>query len=357
MERNTLIIADDIRINRKMLRIIFEEQFTILEAADGEETIQFLEEKADEIVLIFLDLMMPKKTGIDVLHYMKDRNLMETIPVIMITGESSAESDVEAYELGVSDIIYKPFDEHIVMRRTMNIIELFEHRMDIEKKLESRTEELKNSREKLKKNNEFLVNALSSVVEFRSSEAGGHIERVQLFTKLILKQLQELYKEYELTDEQIDLISSAAALHDLGKIAISDTILMKPGKLTASEFEEIKKHTTIGCELLANFKQEDSDFYRYCYDICRYHHERYDGNGYPDGLAGEDIPIWAQVVSIVDVFDALVSRRVYKAPIAFDEAIRMIHAGECGEFSPKIIDCFDMVKLDLLNATNNRLDL
>ena len=150
------------------------------------------------------------------------------------------------------------------------------------------------------------------------------------------------------------MIINASALHDLGKIAIPDTILLKPGRLTPSEFEEMKKHTLYGCELLEKFKQEDSEFYQYCYDICRYHHERYDGNGYPDKLAGEDIPIWAQVVSIVDVYDALVSQRVYKAPYAFEEAVRMIHDGECGEFSPKIMACFDAVKLELLKATEGK---
>lgn len=354
MERNTLLIADDIRINRKLLKVIFNEQYTILEAADGEEAIQILEEKGDEIALLFLDLQMPKKNGLEVMKYMKEKGIDDTIPVIMITGESSTESDVEAYELGVSDIIYKPFDEHVVMRRTMNIIELYQHRISIEKELDKRTQELHASKIKLQKSNEFLVNALSSVVEFRSLESGEHIQRVKYFSGIILKQLQEMYPEYKLTDEQIDLIMNASALHDLGKIAIPDTILLKPGRLTESEFEVMKTHSIAGCELLERFKQEDSEFYHYCYDICRHHHERYDGGGYPDHLVGEDISIWAQVVSIVDVFDALVSRRVYKAAYSFEEAVRMIHAGECGEFSPKILECFDAAKLDLLTAIENK---
>lgn len=354
MERNTLLIADDIRINRKLLKVIFNEQYEILEAADGEETIKLLEENADKLALLFLDLQMPKKNGLEVLTFMAEAGLKETIPVIMITGESSMESDIQAYDLGVSDIIYKPFDEHVVMRRAMNVIELYKHRISIEEELDKRTRELSESREKLQKSNEFLVNALSSVVEFRSLESGEHIQRVKYFTGMMLRQLQVLFEEYGLTDEQVELIINASALHDLGKIAIPDTILLKPGRLTTDEFEEMKKHTIYGCELLERFKQEDSEFYQYCYDICRYHHERYDGNGYPDKLAGEDIPIWAQVVSIVDVYDALVSRRVYKAPYAFEEAVRMIHEGECGEFSPKIMACFDAVKLELLKATEGR---
>lgn len=344
LEKKTILIADDAEINRGILRLIFEEQFDILEAQDGEQAIELLEAQHDKIVLLFLDLMMPIKTGLDVIEYMRDQGYMDTIPVIMITGEATAETDVKAYEYGVSDIIYKPFEARVVMRRTINILELFENRLNMEKKLEERTKELIASREKLERSNEFLVNALSSVVEFRSLESGEHIKRVRYFTRIILNCLMKFYPEYGLTKDQIDLIVNASALHDIGKIAIPDSILLKPAKLTPAEFEEMKKHTIYGCNLLEHFKQDESDFYKYCYDICRHHHERYDGKGYPDGLEGENIPIWAQVVSIVDVYDALVSKRVYKTPYAADTAVSMIHNGECGTFSPKILDCFDRVK-------------
>lgn len=354
MEEHIILIADDVEINRKMLSFIFEEQYEILEAADGVETIDLIEKYGETLSLIFLDLMMPNKSGLDVLEYMSEKGYISSIPVIMITGEATAESEVKAYEYGVSDIIYKPFEPKVVMRRAQNIIELFQNRRDIEEKLERRTRQLRESREKLERSNEFLVNALSSVVEFRSLESGEHIQRVKYFTKIILKYVKAEYPEYELTDESVNLITNASALHDLGKIAIPDSILLKPGKLTKEEFEEMKKHTTYGCELLENFKQEDNEFYRYCYDICRYHHERYDGNGYPDKLVGEDIPIWAQVVSIVDVYDALVSKRVYKAAYAVEEAVRMIKDDECGVFSPKILDCFEMAKSEFFRATEEK---
>lgn len=353
MEKKTIMIADDAEINRDILKMIFEEQFTILEATDGEQAIQMLDEHDDEIVMLFLDLIMPQKTGLEVMEHMQEKGYMGNIPVIMITGEATPDTDLKAYEYGASDIIYKPFIPKIVMRRTMNILELFEHRKHMERKLEKRTRELMLSREKLEKSNEFLVNALSSVVEFRSLESGEHIKRVRYFTKIILNYVRKEYPEYHLTKDQVDLIVNASALHDLGKIAIPDKILLKPGKLDQEEFEEMKKHTTYGCELLENFKQDEgeSEFYRYCYDICRYHHERYDGKGYPDQLKGEEIPIWAQVVSIVDVYDALVSKRVYKSAYAAEEAVRMIHDGECGVFSPKIISCFDLAKVDLYKAS------
>lgn len=351
-EKKTILITDDAEINREMLKLIFEEQFHTLEAEDGEQAIRILDEQHDKIVMVFLDLIMPGMSGLEVMEYMQQKGYMTTIPVIMITGEATNETDLKAYEYGASDIIYKPFESRVVMRRAINIMELFENRINIEKKLEERTQQLMESREKLEKSNEFLINALSSIVEFRSLESGEHIRRVKQFTRIILNYLSKYHPEYELDKEKIDLIVNASALHDIGKISIPDSILLKPGRLTPSEFEEMKQHTTLGCKLLENFKQEDSEFYHYCYDICRYHHERYDGNGYPDGLVGEDIPIWAQAVSIVDVYDALISERVYKSAYPTDEAIRMIHDGECGEFSPKIIECFDLAMGDLFKTAD-----
>lgn len=351
MENNSILIADDAEINREMLRVIFEEQYDILEAEDGEQAIQILEEKHENISIILLDLLMPKKTGLDVLEYMKQSGLIHTIPVIMITGESTPVNDDKAYEYGVSDIIYKPYEERIVMRRTKNTIELFENRLHLEHKLEKRTRQLKKSQEQLEKNNEFLVNALSSVVEFRDLESGEHIQRVKTFTRILLNYLYDFYPEYGLTKEQIDLIVNASTLHDIGKIAVSDSVLLKPGRLTKEEFEEIKKHTTLGCELLEKFRQADSEFYGYCYDICRYHHERYDGRGYPDQLKGDEIPIWAQVVGVADVYDALVSPRVYKMPYEMNEAFRMIMEGECGTFSPTMLRVLEMAKSDLFAMT------
>lgn len=353
-EKKTILIADDVEVNRSLLGQIFEEQFLIAEASDGEEAIRILDDRHDEIVMLFLDLIMPKKSGLDVMKHMAKRGYMERIPVIMITGEATTETDVKAYEYGASDIIYKPFEPKVIMQRTINVLELYESRHNMEEKLKKRTRQLMESRETLEKTNEFLINTLSSVVEFRNLESGEHIKRVRYFTRIILNTLWKYYPEYGLTKERIDLMVNASALHDLGKIAIPDNILLKPGKLTEEEFEEMKKHTIYGCKILEGFK-ETSEFYGYCYDICRYHHERYDGKGYPDGLEGEDIPIWAQAVSIVDVYDALVSKRVYKTPYAADTAIKMIHNGECGTFSPKILDCFDMAR-DVLVESSEALD-
>lgn len=354
MEKNTILIADDAELNREMIKFIFEEQYNILEAEDGEQTISLIQESGEKLCLVFLDLLMPKKSGLDVLDFMNKAGYINSIPVIMITGEATDETDEKAYEYGAMDIIYKPFAPNVVMRRSKNIMELYEKRIDMEQQLEERTRELVESKEKLEKSNDFLVNALSSVVEFRSLESGEHIHRVKYFTRLFMKYIMQFYPKYGITKEQASMIVNASALHDIGKIAIPDSILLKPGKLTAEEFEEMKKHTIYGCELLENFKQEENEFYRYCYDICRYHHERYDGNGYPDKLKGDEIPIWAQVVSIVDVYDALVSKRVYKVPYAVEEAACMIKDGECGVFSPEMLDCFELARAELFAVTEGK---
>ncbi len=348
-----ILIVDDAEMNRDILRMFFEEQYTIYEAADGDEAIKQIDLHSSELSLILLDQIMPKKNGIEVLDYMKRAELIDYIPVIMITGDTDDEVAVQAYEYSAADIIYKPFNQEIIMRRSQNLIEQYENRNRMEQLLDERTRELRESQEKLAKNNEFLINALGSVVEFRSLESGEHIQRVKGFTKILLKYVQNNYPEYNLTDSQINMISSAAALHDVGKIAVPDAVLNKPGKLTYEEFNIIKRHTIYGCQILEQFKQDDSEFYKYCYDICRWHHEKYDGNGYPDRLSGEDIPIWSQVVAVADCFDALVSKRVYKDSYPVEKAMDMINNGECGAFSDKIMDCFDLARYDFVQAVQN----
>ena len=343
-----ILIVDDAEINRDILSSIFEEKYETICAADGEEAIEILLERGEEILAMFLDIVMPKKNGIEVLKYMAAKHLIEKIPVIVVTGEATAESDLSAYEYGAADVIYKPYEAKVVMCRTENLIELYQKRNRMEEELNLRTRQLKASQKKLANNNEFLINALGSVVEFRSNESGEHIQRVKNITKVILKNIQGFYPEYHLTDEQISMISQAAALHDVGKIAIPDHILNKPGKLTNTEFEEMKKHSIYGCEILEKFKQDENEFYKYCYEICRWHHEKYDGKGYPDGLIGEEIPIWSQVVAIADCFDALVSKRVYKDSYSFNKAYDMINDGKCGQFSKKVFECFGKAKPKLM---------
>ena len=287
---------------------------------------------------------------------MDRQGLSDKIPVIMITGDDSAESDVRAYDLGAADIIYKPFEPAVIKKRAENLMALFEKREKIEEELAQRTRALAENRRQMMKNNEFLLNALGSVVEFRSAESGEHSKRIIAFTKILLDYARVNYPEYNLTRNQIEFASAAAALHDVGKIAIADSILKKPGKLDAEEFEEMKKHTVYGCEILERFKQGESDFYKYCYEICRWHHEKYDGGGYPDGLKGEEIPVWAQAAGLADCFDALVSERVYKDAYAVDDAYNMIMNGECGEFSEKMLDCFTNSIQEFTDLVNKKYE-
>lgn len=351
-----ILIADDVEFNRDVLGEIFGEQYEILEAADGEEAIACIQENFEKLSLIFLDLIMPKQSGFDVLEYMKKYGYLELVPVIIITGEATYDTDVAAYEYGVADVIYKPFSRQVITRRALNIIELYEQRRNLALKLDETETELRQSRKKLEANTEFLINAFSSVVEFRSSmKAGLHIDKVRPMAKVLFHTWAALHKEFDYNEVDIALMVNAAALHDIGKLSIPDEILLKRGKLTPEEFKIMKTHTIRGCEILECFKQEmdDKDFYRYCYDICRYHHERYDGKGYPDRLKGDEIPVWAQIVSIAEVFDALVDSRCYRAPYAVDEAIRMIKTGECGTFSPELLECFEAAKFQLIAIAEN----
>lgn len=353
-----ILVVDDAEVNRVILSEIFKEQYEVLEAPDGQVACDIIDEKKEDISIIFLDLSMPVKSGLEVLAHMRHTELIDKIPVIMITGESTIDSDTKAYEYGAADIIYKPFAPNVVMRRAKNLIELYQSKRDIEKELEKRTDELKKNQEMLASTNEFLIDALGSVVEFRSLESGDHVQRVKKLTKILMKQIQSFYPEYNLTKEDIEMISQAAALHDVGKIAIKDEILNAPRALTPQEFEEMKKHSLYGCDILQRFKLQDNKFFKYCYDICRWHHEKVDGNGYPDQLKGDEIPIYCQAVAIADCFDALCSKRVYKGPVMPIEAFNMIKRGECGAFGDVILDAFDSSKLEMFCAyENNGLDI
>lgn len=356
MDIERILIVDDEEVNRTILEVMFRSSFHIVEATNGQEAIDRLEEDPG-FVLVLLDIVMPVKDGFDVLEYMKQKGLIEQVPVILITSETIRDSEDRAYAYGIADVIHKPFYPDIVKRRAQNIIDLYQHQANMERKLREQEEAILAKEKKIQENNEFLISALSSVVEFRSSETGEHIRRIKYFTRILLKYLAKYFPKYGITEAQISEIARASALHDIGKIGIPDSILLKPGKLTDEEFETMKTHTTIGCDMLKKFKkEEDNEFYRYCYDICRYHHERWDGNGYPDHLAGDEIPIWAQVVSIVDVYDALISERVYKAAFPHTVAYEMIQNGECGQFSPDILECFELANEDFFDMVDvNRI--
>lgn len=349
MEEQQILIVDDEAINREILKTMFEE-YDILEAENGREAVEKIAASRN-LVLVLLDISMPVMSGFDVLEYMREHDLLEQIPVILITGETVIDSEDKAYSYGVADVIHKPFYPHIVKKRSRNIIDLYQHKLEMELRLRQQEIEIKEQEKEIRENNELMLESLSSLVEFRNVETGEHTQRIKYFTKIMLEYIQEFFPKYGLDMYQIDQIVRASVLHDIGKIGIPDSILLKPGRLTKEEFEMMKSHTTIGCDILEKaYRKKDSDFYRYSYDICRHHHERWDGNGYPDHLKGEEISIGVQVVSVADVYDALVSPRVYKEPFSKDMAYDMIMNGECGQFSPDVLECFALAKEDVFNC-------
>jgi putative two-component system response regulator len=350
--RNKILVVDDAELNREMLEMILEDDYAILKAPDGKEALDILEENNEEVVAVLLDLIMPNMDGFAVMDTMRKKGWMKKIPVLIISSEASIKTERECFEYGVSDFIQKPFDNSLVRKRVNNIVRLFQYQDELEAKVEKQTESLRKQysllqlqTEKLRKSNENIIDILGTIVEYRNLESGEHVKRVKGFTKILAYEVMKEYPEYGLTENEIKIIVETSSLHDVVKIAIPDHILLKPGKLTTEEYEYMKSHTTRGSEILHHFRTIwDSKYEKVAYEICRHHHERYDGKGYPDGLSGENIPISAQIVSIADVYDALVTERVYKAAYSKEEAFHMIIAGECGVFSPKLLECLRHVK-------------
>jgi putative two-component system response regulator len=266
---------------------------------------------------------------------MNENGKVKTVPVFIITSEDSEDVLLQAYNLGAVDIIRKPFLPSFTRCRIDNIIELYMHRNNMMVIIDKQLERINHQ-------NRMLVETLATVVEFRDCESGEHVKRMSNLTRILMKAVGDIYPEYRVSDEEIEKIAMASILHDVGKISIPDSILNKPGRLTKDEFEVMKQHTTKGSDLLRDMPEGvlDEDIYKYSYDICRHHHERWDGRGYPDGLKGDEISIWSQVVSVADVYDALTSPRVYKAAFEHDKAVDMIMNGECGTFNPKILEAF-----------------
>ena len=347
-EKRQILVVDDVELNRAILAELFQDSYEVLEAENGCQALELLEAHHDDILIVLLDIIMPVMDGFEMLQNMAHRTWKEEIPVVLITSENSDNALLKGYELGVSDIINKPFNPNIVKRRVDNTIELYLHKRHLEALVRQQVETLEKQTLKLNRFNEFIIDTLSTVVEFRSCESGTHIRRVREITRLLLESLSFRYPEYDLPHSAIDKMVSAASMHDIGKIAIPDSVLNKPGKLTAEEFEIMKTHTNKGAELLSRIPQmRDNPTYPYAYDIALHHHERWDGRGYPEGLVGDQISSWAQIVSLADVYDALVSKRCYKNALGVDEALAMIREGQCGAFNPKLLDCFFRVEPEI----------
>lgn len=342
MKQNILII-DDSRTNRELLKAMLEHEYNVIEAAGGPEGIEILKAGEYEFAVVLLDIIMPGMDGFEVMENMRSDSRTKDIPVIMISTEDNNSTIRKAYDLGVADYISRPFDSRIVYRRVSNVIKLFAK----QRRLMNLVTE--NIQEK-EKNNQMMIGILSHIVEFRNGESGLHVLHINQITQMLLDNLVKKTDQYNLTWHDRFLIATASALHDIGKIGIPEEILNKPGRLTNEEFDIMKKHTVIGEEILKELDMyQDEKLVQVAMQICRWHHERYDGRGYPDGLKGEEIPISAQVVSVADVYDALTSNRVYKKAYSHDKAMEMILNGECGTFNPMLLDCLVEIQDKLKN--------
>ena len=344
-----ILVVDDSEMNREILSEILNEEYDIIEADSGDTCIDMLRKYETGISLVLLDIVMPGMDGFGVLNYMNRHHYLEDIPVIMISSEYSTETVRRAYEMGVSDYINRPFDAGVVHRRVYNTIKLYAKQRRLIALITNQVYEKE-------KNNRMMVGILSQIVEFRNGESGSHVLNINIFTGMLLESLVQHTDKYDLSWSERLLITTASALHDIGKIGIDDKILNKPGKLTDEEFKIMQNHTIIGASILENMgSYQDEELMKVAYQICRWHHERYDGKGYPDGLKGDEIPISAQVVSLADVYDALVSERVYKKAYSHEKAIEMIVNGECGSFNPILLECLldiqEQIKRKVKNIT------
>lgn len=341
MKKEYILIVDDMEINRAILAQSLESDYQILEAGDGEEALKLIGTHFKEIVAILLDISMPKVDGFQVMDILKKKNALKYIPIILVTADSSAETVRKAYQMGAVEHIAKPFDVQVVREKVRTVTELYWKKKTLEAIAVTQNKKLRTQEEQLKELNINLLEIVGTIVEFRGLESSQHIKRVKAITKIMTEYVAEYYKEYELTQMDVQVISAASAMHDVGKILIPDSILLKPGRLTADEFEVMKSHTTKGSEVIdAISEYQNEQYHQICYDIVRFHHERYDGKGYPEGLKGDEIPISAQIVSITEAFDALISNRVYKAGVSVEKAYQTILEGYCGVFSPKILEGF-----------------
>ena len=337
---DTVLIIDDDEINRAILDNLFSETYVIQEAENGRIGLEKILAQRDRICAVLLDVVMPEMDGIQVMRALNERNIQEQIPVFLITAEASDTVMREAYELGVMDVISKPVVPYVVRRRVNSVVELFQARKRLGNVVDQQQTELLRQARLIIDLNMGMIESLSTAIEFRSGESGEHVH-----TPL----------GRGLSEQDIDWISMAAIMHDVGKIAIPDAILNKPGRLTAEEYEIMKTHTVQGAMLLEKIPQmREHGAYEYAYDIARHHHERWDGRGYPDGLKGDEISIWAQIVSLADVYDALVSSRVYKGAFDRSEALRMIRDGECGVFNPELIENFMTVEPEIWKMYDHR---
>lgn len=355
MADKCILIVDDTEINRGILKEIFAEEYEVLEAENGRRALELIATKKDTLAAVLLDIVMPEMDGFRLLEELSKHKIPDKIPILMITADTSTDAERKSYEKGAADVIHKPFDAFVVSHRVKRAVELFDSKSQLEHKVMEQTKVLKKQfmvlkkqEERLRETNTRIIDTICTIVEFRNLESGYHLKRIKGFVQILANTAMRNYPEFGLTPHKIEVITTASAMHDIGKITVPDAILLKPGRLTADEFDIMKSHTTRGCEIVKMLADlQDKEYLEVSYDICRHHHEKYDGKGYPDGLKGEEISIAAQLTSLADVYDALVSDRVYKSAFSPAKAYEMIKNGESGIFSTKMLACFDIARPEM----------
>lgn len=340
MERDTILIVDDLEINRSILKNIFKKNYDIAEVSDGDEALEYIRGNSHKIIAILLDLVMPRMNGIEVLEKLREEKLVEEVPIFIITADNSEEVMYKAYELGVKDILEKPFVPYFLKKRIDSVIELYKIKQNQSELIEKKIH-------KIKALNDAIMEILVMAIELRGSKEYQHVKRVKDLTYKMLIKLRELKEEKSLllSDEDIDAIVEASVFHDIGKIGLPDNILKKSEELTKEESEKFKEHSKLGAEILEKLdKIGENTVFKYAHDICKYHHERWDGSGYPEGLKGNEISIWAQVVGIVDTYESLLNNKVYEEVTNKNEAIERILSGKSGAFNPIILRAFSEIE-------------
>lgn len=348
MNKKSILIIEDDEASRELLRNLFENEYDILMAEDGKTGISYVATHLQSLAAILVSLVMPAMNGYQILQILHSKKISEKIPVILLAAQKNTQIELACYSLGAAAILAKPLVAQTVHLRVTRAIETNQKAEALADTITTMKAELSYQQKRMNQYYDRLLEAISSLVESRNLEAVEHVRRIKGFTEIIAKTYMKLFPEKGLTPAKINMIVQASALHDIGKIAISDAILLKPGRLTEDERNVMKSHTTKGCEILNFLKDvQDLEQHNIAYEICRHHHERHDGGGYPDGLRGNQIPLSAQFVSIADVYDALVSERPYKKPYDKDTAYHMIMAGECGAFNPELLQCLETAREEM----------
>lgn len=350
--KRKILVVDDRKVNRQLLFMAFSQEYDVLEAADGQEALAKLLRFLEEIDVILLDLVMPVMDGLSFLKILRQRGLTGRIPVILITARQEKECEKQCFSYGAADYVTRPFDPEIMQKRVKRAIKLRNYEKRLEQRISNQERTILFYAGRLYRMNCSLIESIADIVEFRSLESGTHVKRIRRWVEILARCVRENFPEYGLKEQDVERMAVTCVMHDLGKIMIPDTILNKPGKLTAEEYEKMKQHTVYGAKIIEKSVDFPDREYAGCaWNIARYHHERYDGNGYPDHLRGEQIPVEAQITALADVFDALVSERCYKKAVAPQKAYEMILAGECGSFSEKMLEALKKSKDEIFCAS------